>query len=152
MVGLLLQRSDVIFETLFWFIKLAVNDFLPGTRRAATLLLDGETEGATSVTTDIDTLILEEDETAGSRVASQVTFGAPTLNAIGLDVRVTNGDDAAHTMTVGTAVLRSGTLVGIGVGALNDIAAGQTKTASLLVTGEADDADEYVFYVDTIVE
>jgi hypothetical protein len=130
----------------------AVNNFLPHTKRGATLLLDGDPSTASSSTVAVDTLISSDDSTAESDAAQKFTFGPPTIGTIGLEVQVTNGDSATHTLTVGCSALRNGVLAAVGSGAINDIAAGQTKTVTILMSGEPKASDEFLLYVETMVE
>ena len=64
-------------------------------------------------------------------------------------VEVTNSDSAPHTLTVQAALYKSGNLIGIATGAVNDLVAGQTKTAALL--GAVPGADDIKLAVDTVV-
>lgn len=53
-----------------------------------------------------------------------------------LNVDVTNGDGAPHSVLVQAAFVERGDLVGLAIGLVHDIAGAQTKTASLSVIGQ----------------
>ncbi len=130
----------------------AVNDLLPGQTRAATLLaqepIPAEYE---SVRVDVDTMTQDAATTAGATAAQKITFGPPQVGQGGIvNVEVTAGDEAVKGMFVQAMFTRDGKLVGVASGAVNDLAAGQTKTATLLAQGETEGADVQVT-VETIV-
>ena len=132
-----------------------VNDMRPGERRAVSLLLDeDELPAYDSVRIDADTMVSEGASTDRSAVAELLAFGPLRVNNQGgfvtADVEITNGSDREVSVFVGAAFLRGGALIGWGSGAVNDLAPGQTKTASLLVTGSVDGLDETIVYPDTI--
>jgi hypothetical protein len=134
----------------------AVNDLLPGQTRAALLAsTDQIPTGAQSVRLDVGSVVDKAATTPGARAAGLIRFGAaralpsPTLPTVELDV--TNGDQAAHTLTVQAALLRGDELVGVAVGSVNDLAPGATKTASLTVQGTTEGHDRVLPAVQTIV-
>jgi hypothetical protein len=59
-------------------------------------------------------------------------------------VPVTNGDTAAHSLPVTAALLRAGTIIGVGSGEAPDLGAGQTGTISIGIIGSADGADQFL--------
>ena len=131
----------------------AVNDLLPGQQRAAALVSSSMLSDAyDSVRVDVDTLLSRERSTPAGDVARKVKFGPPSTTG-GLvptvAVEVTNSDSAPHTLTVQAALYKSGNLIGIATGAINDLVAGQTKTATLL--GAVTGADDIKLAVDTVV-
>src|SRR4051812_27337424 len=133
-----------------------VSDHLPGSIRVATLFFSGAAPGADDVgSVQIDTMLTEDASTPNGDIAKQVTFGPPTINVdeffSSIDVQVTNGSDVAASIGVSAAILRDGVLVGTGTGFANDMAAGQTKTASLFVTGDLEETDDLLLSVDTVV-
>jgi hypothetical protein len=67
-------------------------------------------------------------------------------------VQVTNTDTAPHSLTIQADFLAGGQLIGVATGAVNGLDAGQTKTASLLMTGTAQGADQTLLAADTIVQ
>lgn len=119
----------------------AVNDILPGQTRAASLLSQDTLPAQfDTVRIDVDTMIVESSTTRGSTAASKLVFGTPAISGTGnfitLNVEVTNNDSDAHSFTVQTLALLDGKLVGVATGAVNDLAPGQTKTATLLAQGQ----------------
>lgn len=134
----------------------AVNDLLPGQTRAAALLSTQAIPARVeSVRLDVDTMIREAATTPGSVAASKLTFGPPAIQSrTGLsqvDVEVKNGGEALRGLTVQAAFVRGDELVGMAIGAVNDLAAGQTKTATLLVQGTAGSYDKILVSTDTII-
>ncbi len=134
----------------------AVNDLLPGQTRAVSLLSqDAIPATFDSVRVDVDTMIVESTTTPGSEVAAKLAFGQPAVKTnAGLstvDVEVTNNDTVNHSFTVQAMFLQGDKLVGIATGAVNDLAPGQTKTATLLTQGTTEGADVKVA-VDTLVQ
>ncbi|MCC6177195.1 MAG: hypothetical protein IT305_17960 [Chloroflexi bacterium] len=70
-----------------------------------------------------------------------------------LDAEVTNQDSSMHSFTVQATFLKGGQLVAVMSGAVNDLAAGQTKTASLMGQGSSiAEYDEILVAVDTLVK
>lgn len=134
----------------------AVNDLLPGQMRAASLISqDAIPSQFDSVRVDVDTMIVEDSTTPGASAASKIAFGKPALsgdaNFVTVNVEVTNNDSNAHSFTVQSIFLQGEKLIGIGTGAVNDLAAGQTKTASLIVQGMAQNAD-IELAVETVIQ
>ena len=134
----------------------SVNDLAPGERRAVTLLVD-ETPipEYDNVRVQVDTMLDQGSSTESSEIASQLAFGEPRVTTdFGLTtvtVELTNNSDAAITLTVGSTFLTGDTLIGVGTGAVNDLAPGETQTAQLLVTGSTENASETLIYADTIL-
>lgn len=134
----------------------AVNDLLPGQSRAVTLLSqEAIPANADSVRIDVDTMIREAASTPGAETAKKLQFGPPNVKAASglstVDVEVTNNDAAAHSLTVQAAFTQGGKLVGVASGAVNDLAPGQTKTATLIVQGQTEGAEVQIA-ADTIVQ
>lgn len=134
----------------------AVNDMRPGQQQAVMLAgIGGIPVDADTVRVDMDTMVREARSTPGAEAAAKITFGRPTVRGTGpltlVEVEATNGDTAIHSFTVQAAFLRGGELIGVGTGAVNDIAAGQIKTASLAVQGTTTGSDAVVVTVDTMV-
>jgi hypothetical protein len=131
----------------------AVNDLPPGQRRAVTLLSQALPATFDSARVEVTTMVQEARSTPGATAAAKLTFGKPTIKALGntssIDVEVTNTDTAQHSAVLGAGFYEGDQLVGVGSGALNDIAGGQTKTATLLVQGKASGDPELT--VNTVV-
>lgn len=134
----------------------AVNDLMPGQSRA--VLLTGTDQipaSATSIRIDVDTIVADAPTTPRAEIARKITFGPPTVMT-GQDPRVevetTNGDVAAHSLSVQGAFLRGDQLVGLGMGAVNDLAPGQVKTAGLLVMGDVAGYDRLLLAVDLVAQ
>ena len=110
---------------------------------------------AESVRIDVDTMVIDTEMTAGAEAAKRITFGPPAVSSSGgftqINVEVTNNDTKEHSFTVQALFMQGATLVGIGSGAVNDVAAGQTKTATLIVQGTAEGAEPQLL-VDAVVE
>ena len=133
----------------------AVNDLLPGQTRAANLLSpEPIPETADSFMVEVDTSIVDAPSTEGSVVAEKITFGPPQVTSRGgltqVAVEVTNNDDKPQSMIVQAMFLNGDTLTAVGSGAVIDIGAGQTKTASLLVQGNTEGSKVHLA-VDTVV-
>ncbi len=131
----------------------AVNDLMAGQVRAAMLLSMTPIPSAyDGVRVDVDTLVVRQPRTAGADAAAQITFGRPFIRSLGglstVEIEVTNSDSAAHSFTVQLAALSSGQIVGVASGAVNDLGAGQTKTASLLASGQIPNGADYLLSVD----
>lgn len=135
----------------------AVNDILPGQKRAVNLLSTDKIPAKySSVRVDVDTLTNASKSTDASDVVGKIKFGPPTVKSVGglgtVNVEVTNGDSTKHSFTVEAVFLQGGTLVGDAEGAVNDLAPGQTKTASLLATGSVPKHDQTLVEIDTLVK
>jgi hypothetical protein len=144
------KSGDTITATATGF----VNDHLPGTKRAVTLLLDGTPGGSDSVRVDVDTMVLEQATTAGAAIARQLTFGAMRFSSGVLptiDVEVTNNASQTILLTVSAAITRNNDLVGIASGAVSDLAPGQTKTATLLIRGQGQMGDGLILAADAVM-
>jgi hypothetical protein len=133
----------------------AVNSITPGQTRAVSLIAQEAIPSTfDTVRVDVDTLIQDAASTDASEAAGKITFGAPKVTASAgmtmMDVEVTNGDDASHTFTIQAMIMNNGELVGVGTGSVNDLAAGQTKTASLLIQGVAE--GDISLIVETLVQ
>jgi len=130
----------------------AVNDILPGQTRAVMLLASSPISDYDSVKVDVDTMI-SESGSPNAPAAQKITFGKPKVQTSPLgsiDVETTNGDDKTHSYTVQGVFIQNGELVGTATGAVNDIAAGQTKTASLIVQGKAE--GDLTILVDALIQ
>ncbi|MBI2938812.1 MAG: hypothetical protein HYY04_00105 [Chloroflexi bacterium] len=101
-------------------------------------------------------LVLEAKTTASATAATKIKVGKPAVKtALGLpmiDVEVTNGDASSHSFTVQAAFLKGDELAGILLGAVNDLTAGATKTASLMGTGEISGYGRILLAVDALVK
>lgn len=134
----------------------AVNELLPNQTRAVMLLAQGEIPTtADTIRVDVDTMVLERDASGEGDVAQKIAFGQPLIQNSGsfamVDVEVTNNDTNAHSFTVQAIFLRDNQLVGLATGAVNELAPGQTKTASLITQGETDGATVQLA-IETIVQ
>jgi hypothetical protein len=134
----------------------AVNDLLPGQTRAALLAsTDQIPAGAQSVRLEVGSVVEEAPTTPGARAAGLIRFGAaravPSQTQPAVELEVTNGDQAAHTITVQAALLRGDELVGVAVGAVSNLAPGATRTASLMVQGTTEGHDRVIPAVQTVV-
>lgn len=136
------KNGDTILTTAIG----TVNDLLPGQTRTVSLLSQNPlpTEAET-VRVDVDTMLIESDTTSGATAASRLVFGKPTISGSGslamIDVEVTNNDTNPHSFLVQAFALVGGKLVGVASGAVNDLAPGQVKTASLLSQGKFEGAE-----------
>lgn len=131
-----------------------VNDHLQGTIRTPTLFVAGTPGPTDTITVQVDTMFSEDPTTEGGELAKQVTFGPPTIT-VGdfptIDVEVTNGSESTISVTVAAGIMRDGQLVGIGSAVVTDMAPGQTKTATMFVTGSIEETDELLLTVETAV-
>lgn len=147
------KRGDQIVGTAVG----SVNDLSPRERRVAVLAsLSGPPKGYDSVRVNVDTLVQEARSTRAAEVASKITFGKlAAQSAFGgfttLVVETTNGDTRAHTFTVQASFYKGGNLIGLAVGSVNDLAPGQTKTATLTLVGSYAGANEAYLGIDTLV-
>ncbi len=144
------KNGDTITATAVGF----VSDHLPGTIRTPALYIDGTPGASDTLTVAIDSMLTEDPSTPGGDVAQQVTFGPPTINAgdfPSIDVEVTNGSQSTVSLSVSAGVMRDGVLVGVGSGFVSDMSAGQTKTASLYVTGDLADTDQLILTVENVL-
>jgi len=132
----------------------AVNNLLPGQTRAASMLTtDTVPDTFDSVRVDVDTMIQEEATTPDAEAAKKIAFGPPAITGGDfpmVNVEVTNTDNAAHTITVQAMFTQGGQLVGIASGAVNDIAPGQIKTATLM--GQGSFEGDVTVAVETLVQ
>jgi hypothetical protein len=132
-----------------------VSNHLPGSIRTPTLYIDGEPGASDVLTVAIDSMLIEEPSTPEGDVALQVSFGKPKINPgdfATVDVEVTNGSDATISgLSLAAGVMREGQLVGVASGVLSDMAPGQTKTATLYVTGDIAETDELLLTVETVL-
>jgi hypothetical protein len=90
---------------------------------------------------EVSTWSADAPSTPGATAARHLSFGKPAVRTSGsttlVDVEVTNTDAAAHSAFVNADFYDGDNLVGVANGAVNDLGAGQTKTATLFVTGKA---------------
>jgi hypothetical protein len=134
-----------------------VNDLLPGQMRVVTLLSQQPIPAqAESVRIDVDTMVRESATSPGAEAAAKITFGLPVIETTGglttIAVEATNDDTAEHTFIVQAAFMKGDEVIGLAAGAVNELAAGQTKTASLLAQGATTGHDDVLIAVDTVVE
>lgn len=130
----------------------AVNNLLPGQTRAAMLVAMEEIPSDyETVRVDVDTLLAERESTSQAETASQIIFGEPVVGGFGVNVEATNKNERPHSFTVQATFMRDGELVGFATGAVNDLAPGQTKTATLIIYGETEDA-EIQMAVESVLE
>jgi hypothetical protein len=114
-----------------------VEDVAPGQTRVATLIsMDQVPANPASIKVD-----LEGVTERASSPATKVTFGTPQLrsqNGVAqLVVDVTNGDAAAHSVYIAAGFYKDADLVGLARGGVDALAPGQTRSATLLVYGDA---------------
>lgn len=124
----------------------SVNDLAAGQTRAVVLTSqDAIPSQFDAVRVDVDTMLVESQSTPGAEVASKIAFGIPLVRDEGnfttVDVEVTNNDSVAHAFTVQSIFTQGGRLTAIGTGSVNEIAPGQTKTATLIVQGVTEGAE-----------
>lgn len=133
----------------------SVNHLAPGQMKAATLFSQDEIPtDFDTVRVDVDTMILEEESTEDADASAKIVFGKPVMRGgilSTVDVEATNEDSAEHSFTVQVIFLQDDKLVGFGSGSVNDLAPGQTKTASLITRGTTENA-EIILNVDTMVK
>jgi hypothetical protein len=131
-----------------------VSDHLPGTIRTPTLYIDSTPGSQDTLTVAIDTMLSEDPSTPTGDVAQAVTFGPPTITTgdiATVDVEVTNGSQSNVSLVVDAGVLRDGVLVGVGSGTVSDMSVGQTKTATIYITGDIAVDDQLILTVDTVL-
>lgn len=132
----------------------AVNDLLSGQTRAVSMLTtDVIPDSYDSVRLDVDTMIREVDATASADAAMKIVFGSPAISGGDfpmVNVEVTNNDSAQHSMTVQAVFTQGGQLVGVATGAVNELAPGQTKTATLMGQGQL--VGDVTVAVETLVQ
>jgi hypothetical protein len=133
----------------------AVNDLRPGQKRVASLLMTSPPPpGTDEAKVDVDTVVRQAATTDEARVADALVFGKPHAapGAMFVDVEVTNRDTAPHSAMLQAGLLQKGALVGLAVGALNDIPPGATRTARLMSSsGNIPTHDDILTAVDTVV-
>jgi hypothetical protein len=134
----------------------AVNDLLPQQKRVVALIsTDAIPATYDSVRVDVDTMVREAKTTKGADAAHNISFGEPAIKGGAMpsvEVEVTNGDSATHSFTVQGAFYDGDDVVGLATGAVNDLAPGQTKTATLLVQGSTKSSDQPALAIDTLVK
>ena len=135
----------------------AVNDIRPGQTRAVSMVSTSPIPTTyDSVRVDVDTMIREAKTTPGADAAAKIKFGEPAVKTNAgfttIDLEATNGDTAVHSFTVQIAFLKGDELVGLANGAVNDLEAGQTKTATLAAVGAIPAYDKMIVNVDTLVK
>src|SRR5829696_5871902 len=99
-------------------------------------------------------MISEDETTPNAEIAKLIVFGPPTFNdglLPTMQVQVTNNSDSLVSLSVSAGVIRDGTLVGMGTGFVNDLAAGDTKTATLLMDGDGTADDQVLMSVETVL-
>ncbi len=133
----------------------AVNDLRPGELRVASLMTTSSIPKTFDIAkVDIDTMVSEAKSTSSADAATKIKFGKPTLNSSPglstIEVEVSNGDSRPHSFTVQAVLIKGEELVGVAVGAVNDLAPSATKTATLMVTGDI--GDKIGLTVDTMVQ
>ena len=131
-----------------------VSDHLPGTIRTPTLFIDGTPGTGDTLTVTIDTMLSEDPSTPAGDVAKQMSFGPPSIvtgDIPSIVVEITNGSTSTATFSVSAGVLRNGVLVGVGSGFVNDLSPGQTKTATLYVTGDIAATDQLILSIESVI-
>jgi hypothetical protein len=145
------KNGDTITATADGYIS----QHAPGTIRVATLYIDGEPGPTDTVTVAIDSLYDDDPSTEDTEIASRITFGPPTITTGDfptVDIEVTNGSDSdLEILSIVAGVFRDGQLVGTASGTLSDMAAGQTKTATLYITGDIAETDQLLLTVDSLL-
>ncbi len=133
----------------------AVNDMLPGQELPVMLLATTDLGAYDYVRVDVDVMIQEARTTASAEAIQRIRFGPVTVmqeaGFASAEVEVTNEDDALHSFTVIAWWMQDGKLTAVASGAVNDLAPGQTKTATLLITGIVSDEPAHVA-IDTLIQ
>lgn len=132
-----------------------VDDLPPGQLRAVFLVADAPIPTTyDSARIEVATMVREEKSTPAADTAAKITFGTPVVKAVGatttIDVDVTNTDTVAHTFSLQAIYVAGVDLIGVATGGVNDLAAGQTRSATLLLQGSA--AGDPRLVIDTLAK
>jgi hypothetical protein len=127
----------------------------PGTTRIPAMLIDGTPGASDTLTVAVDEMLFEDPSSTSNDIAKLVTFGSPTIVLDDIlpkvHVDVTNGSSTGASISVTAGVIRGGKLVGVATGYANDLAAGDTQTAELIVYGDIQATDQLLVTVDSVV-
>lgn len=133
----------------------SANDVPPGGTKVVGLAPNGPLPGgAGDPEIEVAAIVEDAPTTSHYEVAKQITFGPSKVTIAGtikqVDVEVTNTGESPHTLTIQAVFMQGNDLAGIGTGAVNDIAPGQTKAVTLVVQGEATGDPQLL--VDTVMK
>lgn len=130
----------------------AVNELNGGSTKLFSALATSDYSKAASYKVQVDTVVATTPNKADVISFSNIILN----NSAGLGMvegECKNKDSVAHSFTVSIGLYDSSNkLIGVATGAVNDLAAGDTKTFSALVTGESKNVKKFVAYVDSMVK
>lgn len=130
----------------------AVNDLNGGETKIFSAMATEDYSKSASYKVQVDTMVSSKNNKKSpiefSNVVSKAQSGFTTV-----DGEAKNTDTTDHSFTVVVGFYdNSGKLIGTATGAVNDLAAGDTKTFSAMSTGDYSKAANYKVQVDTMVK
>lgn len=130
----------------------AVNDLNGGETTIFSAMASEDYSKADSYKVQVDTLVASgENKAKVIEFSNTVAKKAASLTTIEGEAK--NTDTAAHSFTISVGAYDSANkLIGVSVGAVNDLAAGETKTFSTMSSEDLSSAETYKVFVTTIVQ
>jgi hypothetical protein len=127
----------------------AVQGLRPGERRAAALVSPNPIPSGATASVSVTELV-GGPATQLSDIAAKIHLAAGTDKGPSVDVLATNADLRPHSFNVGVALLRGGTLIGLGTAAVTQLPPNASTTASVTIIGSADKPDQTLTYVEAV--
>lgn len=105
---------------------------------------------------DTDASGLSDRSRTQAAVGDQITFDKPVISVdrfgfSTLALPVTNGDSVAHSLIMAVAYVKSGQIIGEGLGEVRDLGPSSTVTTTIRLVGTTADADQTIIATDTIL-
>ncbi|GEM_PF-5101932 len=128
----------------------------PGERRVASVPLAGPAPTYDAVRVEVVRVLDDPAAAPYAEAAMKISLSPPTITQTGdgflfADVAATNGDTEPRSLAVQVAYLRDGRVIGVGLGAVDELGPGETRTVGVLVNGTAEAADEALATVEAVV-
>ena len=130
----------------------AVNNINGGATKIFSAIASGDYSGAANYKVQVDTTVKTENNKP-EVVEFSNTVANKAANMTTISGEAKNIDTATHSFTLDVGAYDSaGKLIGVATGAVNDLAAGDTKTFSAIAAGDLSAAATYKVFVSTLVK
>lgn len=130
----------------------AVNELNGGEKKIFNAIATGDYSKSDSYKVEVDTMV-SSSPNKKSPIEFSNTIIKSQVGITTVDGEAKNTDTSKHSFTLLVAFYdKDKKLIGTATGAINDIAAGGTKTFSAIATGDYSKADSHTVQVDTLVD
>ncbi len=130
----------------------AVNDLNGGETKIFSAIATGDYSAADSYKVQVDTLV-STNNNQKSPIEFSNTVSKSQMGITTIDGEAKNTDTKEHSFTLVIGFYdKNSKLIGTATGAVNDLAAGDTKTFTAISTGDYSKAASYKVQVDTLVK